>query len=178
MVFFLSFAYLLTTPLQHPTRPATSYFLQASSSRTVAPSVTTTSRTSPPSIWSSVSAATPRSAKRRPTTSVLFPALALVRLSSSHLVQTPKKIKHKRKKVKIAILKYYKVENDGKIKRLRRECPTAERGAGIFVSQLSVHVCVGLLFIAAHQMAFRNDRQYCGKCGLTYTFQPGTKPPV
>lgn len=28
------------------------------------------------------------------------------------------------------------------------------------------------------QMAFHKDRQYCGKCGLTYQFQPGTKPPV
>jgi ubiquitin len=46
-------------------------------------------------------------------------------------VQTPKKIKHKRKKVKMSILKYYKVDSDGKIKRLRRECPTAECGAGI-----------------------------------------------
>ena len=36
---------------------------------------------------------------------------------------TPKKIKHKRRKVKMAILKYYKVESDGKVKRLRRECP-------------------------------------------------------
>jgi ubiquitin-small subunit ribosomal protein S27Ae len=59
---------------------------------------------------------------------------SLCRRSISHLVQTPKKIKHKRKKVKMAILKYYKVEHDGKIKRLRRECPTAECGAGIFVS--------------------------------------------
>ena len=74
-------------------------------------------------------------------------------------LQTPKKIKHKRKKVKMSILKYYKVESDGKIKRLRRECPSAECGAGIF-------------------MAFHKDRQYCGKCGLTYTFQPGTKPPA
>jgi ubiquitin-small subunit ribosomal protein S27Ae len=37
---------------------------------------------------------------------------------------TPKKIKHKRKKVKLAVLKYYKVDSDGKIERLRRECPT------------------------------------------------------
>lgn len=36
---------------------------------------------------------------------------------------TPKKIKHKRKKVKLAVLKYYKVDSDGKIERLRRECP-------------------------------------------------------
>jgi len=38
------------------------------------------------------------------------------------LQTTPKKIKHKRKKVKMAILKYYKVGSDGKIQRLRREC--------------------------------------------------------
>jgi hypothetical protein len=34
----------------------------------------------------------------------------------------------------MAILKYYKVDSDGKIKRLRRECPAAECGAGVFVS--------------------------------------------
>ncbi|KAI9306080.1 ribosomal protein S27a-domain-containing protein [Cunninghamella echinulata] len=63
---------------------------------------------------------------------------------------TPKKIKHKRKKVKMAILKYYKVDESGKITRLRRECPTC--GAGVF-------------------MAWHSDRQYCGKCHLTYVFQ-------
>ncbi|GAB0134777.1 hypothetical protein EsDP_00003134 [Epichloe bromicola] len=36
---------------------------------------------------------------------------------------TPKKIKHKRKKTKLAVLKYYKVDKDGNIERLRRECP-------------------------------------------------------
>jgi small subunit ribosomal protein S27Ae len=36
---------------------------------------------------------------------------------------TPKKIKHKRKKTKLAVLKYYKVDSNGKIERLRRECP-------------------------------------------------------
>ena len=40
---------------------------------------------------------------------------------------TPKKIKHKRKKVKMAILKYYKVDSNGKIQRLRRECPVRVR---------------------------------------------------
>ena len=39
---------------------------------------------------------------------------------------TPKKIKHKRKKMKLAVLKYYKVDGDGKIERLRRECPTPD----------------------------------------------------
>lgn len=39
---------------------------------------------------------------------------------------TPKKIKHKRRKTKLAVLKYYKVDGDGKIERLRRECPAPE----------------------------------------------------
>jgi ubiquitin-small subunit ribosomal protein S27Ae len=39
---------------------------------------------------------------------------------------TPRKIKHKRKKTKLAVLKYYKVDGDGKIERLRRECPTPD----------------------------------------------------
>merc|ERR1711966_526019 len=64
----------------------------------------------------------------------------------------PKKIKHKKKKVKLAVLKYYKVDENGKITRLRRECPHSECGAGTF-------------------MAHHPDRQYCGKCGLTYVFK-------
>ncbi|CAB1343772.1 unnamed protein product [Coregonus sp. 'balchen'] len=58
---------------------------------------------------------------------------------------TPKKNKHKRKKVKLAVLKYYKIH------RLRRECPADECGAGVF-------------------MASHFDRHYCGKCCLTYCF--------
>jgi small subunit ribosomal protein S27Ae len=53
--------------------------------------------------------------------------------------------------VKLAVLKYYKIDESGKITRLRRECPADECGAGVF-------------------MANHFDRQYCGKCGLTYTF--------
>ncbi|XP_041525434.1 ubiquitin-40S ribosomal protein S27a [Microtus oregoni] len=64
---------------------------------------------------------------------------------------TPKKNKHKRKKVKLAVLKYYKVDENGKISRLRRECPSDECGAGVF-------------------MASHFDRHYCGKCCLTYCF--------
>merc|ERR1712174_5811 len=41
---------------------------------------------------------------------------------------TPKKIKHKKRKVKLAVLKYYKVDDNGKINRLRRECPAEECG--------------------------------------------------
>lgn len=68
----------------------------------------------------------------------------------------PKKIHHKKKKVKLAVLKYYKVDDNGKVTRLRRECPNGECGAGVF-------------------MANHFDRQYCGKCGLTYTFNKDKK---
>ncbi|CAH8499877.1 unnamed protein product [Schistosoma margrebowiei] len=62
---------------------------------------------------------------------------------------TPKKIKHKKKKVKLATLKFYKVDSNGKVTRLRRECPNEKCGAGVF-------------------MASHFDREYCGKCTLTY----------
>ncbi|EME27515.1 40S ribosomal protein S27Ae [Galdieria sulphuraria] len=61
----------------------------------------------------------------------------------------PKKVKHKKKKVPLAVLKYYKVSDDGKVSRLRRSCPNPTCGPGVFM--------------AAHR-----GRQYCGKCGLTY----------
>merc|ERR1711964_74136 len=64
---------------------------------------------------------------------------------------TPKKATHKHKKVKLAVLKFYKVDENGKISRLRRECPAEKCGAGVFM--------------AAHK-----DRQYCGKCGKTFVF--------
>ena len=63
----------------------------------------------------------------------------------------PKKIKHKHKKVKLHVLKYYKVDGNGKITRLRKVCPDERCGPGTF-------------------MASHFDRQYCGKCGLTYMF--------
>ena len=78
----------------------------------------------------------------------------------------------------MAILKYYKVESDGKIKRLRRECPTPTCGAGVFVRAPTSTLSPTLFILDCLQMSFHQDRQYCGKCGLTYTFQPGTKPPV
>ena len=66
---------------------------------------------------------------------------------------TPKKIPHKRKKVKLAVLKYYKVDG-GKVTRLRRECPQETCGAGVF-------------------LANHKDRQYCGLCHLTYVNKQG-----
>jgi len=64
---------------------------------------------------------------------------------------TPKKTKHKHKTVKLAALKYYKVDGSGKVTRLLRECPAEGCGPGVF-------------------MASHFDRQTCGKCGLTYRF--------
>ena len=47
---------------------------------------------------------------------------------------TPKKNKPKRKKLKLAVLKYYKVDENGKISCLRWECPSDECGAGVFMA--------------------------------------------
>jgi small subunit ribosomal protein S27Ae len=83
--------------------------------------------------------------KRKKKTYTYAPTLPSSILEANDELRTPKKIKHKRKKVKCAILKYYRVDSDGKIKRLRRECPAETCGAGVFM--------------AAHA-----NRQYCGKC--------------
>merc|ERR1712189_96015 len=71
--------------------------------------------------------------------------------STLHLVLRLRGGGKKRKKVKLAVLKYYKVDENGKITRLRRECPNETCGAGVF-------------------MAAHFDRQYCGRCHLTYVF--------
>ncbi|XP_043838822.1 ubiquitin-40S ribosomal protein S27a-like [Dromiciops gliroides] len=63
----------------------------------------------------------------------------------------PKKKKHKRKKVKLAVLKYYKVDENGKISHLQRECPSDQCGAGVF-------------------MTSHFDRHYWGKCCVSYCF--------
>jgi ribosomal protein S27AE len=56
----------------------------------------------------------------------------------------PKKIKHVRKKIKLKVLKYYKIENS-KIKKMKKESPNSP---GCF-------------------MAEHFDRLTCGKTGLT-----------
>ena len=61
----------------------------------------------------------------------------------------PKKIKHKHKKVELRVLKFYKVDDSGKVQRLRKVCPQC--GPGMF-------------------MATHFNRVYCGKCHLTYVF--------
>merc|ERR1711865_862065 len=61
---------------------------------------------------------------------------------------------HKRKKVKLAVLKFYKVDSNDKVTRLRRECPHELCGPGVF-------------------MAMHFNRYYCGKCHLTYLIKKG-----
>merc|ERR1712100_736959 len=59
----------------------------------------------------------------------------------------PKKIPHKHKKVKLAVLKFYKVDGNNKVTRLRKESPVC--GPGVF-------------------MATHFNRYHCGKSGVTY----------
>mmetsp|Transcript_2172 Transcript_2172/g.3986 ORF Transcript_2172/g.3986 Transcript_2172/m.3986 type:complete len:160 (+) Transcript_2172:75-554(+) len=63
----------------------------------------------------------------------------------------PKKEKHKRKKVKLAILRYYQVDGNGNVKRMRKECDAPTCGAGVFY-------------------AIHYDRYHCGKCGQRLDF--------
>ena len=65
---------------------------------------------------------------------------------------TPKKEKHKRKKVNMAILKYYKVDENGKITRTKKECTNK--------------LCPAATFMATH-----HDRYACGRCGRTLIFE-------
>ncbi|GJY83480.1 ubiquitin-40S ribosomal protein S27a-2 [Tanacetum coccineum] len=62
---------------------------------------------------------------------------------------TPKKEKHVHENVKLSVLNMYKVGEDGKVEKTRKECPSVTCGAGTF-------------------MATHFDRFHCGKCGLTY----------
>ena len=64
----------------------------------------------------------------------------------------PKKIPHKHKKVKLAVLKFYKVDGQDRVQRLRKECPHENCGPGVF-------------------MATHFNRYHCGKCSLTYVSQ-------
>jgi len=85
------------------------------------------------------------------TIEIVHPVLGGGRKRKKKVYTTPKKIKHKRTKVKLATLKLYKVDDVGKLERKRKECPQETCGAGIFFSN-------------------HKDRQYCGKCGLTVKY--------
>nr|P37164.2 RecName: Full=Ubiquitin-like protein 1-ribosomal protein eS31 fusion protein; Contains: RecName: Full=Ubiquitin-like protein 1; Contains: RecName: Full=Small ribosomal subunit protein eS31; AltName: Full=40S ribosomal protein S27a [Caenorhabditis briggsae]AAA28160.1 ubiquitin-like:ribosomal protein fusion protein [Caenorhabditis briggsae] len=68
---------------------------------------------------------------------------------------TPKKNKRKPKKVKLAVLKYYKVDENGKITRLRKECQQPSCGGGVFMAQHA-------------------NRHYCGRCHDTLVVDTAT----
>jgi small subunit ribosomal protein S27Ae len=61
----------------------------------------------------------------------------------------PKKAKHHHKNVKLAVLKFYQVDDEGKVTRSRKDCPNDTCGAGV---RLAVH----------------KDRYHCGRCSLTF----------
>ena len=61
----------------------------------------------------------------------------------------PKKAKHHHKVTKLAVLKFYQVDDDGKVTRTRKDCPHENCGAGV-------------------RMAEHKNRYHCGKCSLTY----------
>ena len=61
----------------------------------------------------------------------------------------PKKNKHTHKNVKLRVLKYYSVDDSGKVTRTRKTCPTC--GPGIF-------------------MATHKDRFHCGACSMTFMY--------
>ena len=62
----------------------------------------------------------------------------------------PKKVAHQHKKDKLRVLRFYKIEDDGKVTRLRKYSPVAGT-AGCFMAQ-------------------HFDRYYCGKTGHTYFY--------
>ena len=61
----------------------------------------------------------------------------------------PKKGKHKHKVTKLAVLKFYSIDDDGKVTRSRKDCPNETCGPGV-------------------RMAQHKNRLTCGKCSLTY----------
>jgi len=70
----------------------------------------------------------------------------------------PKRVPHKHKNVKLGVLQHYKVDEDGKVTRLRRKCVNPECGA----------------LMANH----KDRRQYCGRCHVTFlSIKPGEKAP-
>jgi len=61
----------------------------------------------------------------------------------------PKKVKRTHKTIPLQTLKYYRVEEGGKVVRLRKYSPVA--GVGCFMAQ-------------------HHDRYYCGKSGTTFMY--------
>ncbi|KAL6550843.1 hypothetical protein OROMI_021331 [Orobanche minor] len=63
-----------------------------------------------------------------------------------------------RPKVKLAVLQFYKVDDSGKVQRLRKECPNAECGAGTFMANhFDRHYCVMRQIIGVHDKAEKDE---------------------
>ncbi|EWC86125.1 ubiquitin-40S ribosomal protein S27a [Plasmodium falciparum NF54] len=80
------------------------------------------------------------------TLNLNFGLLGGAKKKKKKVYKKPKKEKHKKKKVKLAVLKFYKVGDDGKVFRLKRQCDNCAPGT---------------------LMASHFDRDYCGRCHLT-----------
>ena len=88
------------------------------------------------------------------TVEVMLELLGGAKKKKKKAFTTPKKKKHVHKKSKLATLKYYKVDQSGKVDKMKFECDNC--GAGTF-------------------MAEHKNRFHCGKCGRAFTKQAGTK---
>ncbi|GAW83188.1 ubiquitin-40S ribosomal protein S27a [Plasmodium gonderi] len=80
------------------------------------------------------------------TLNLTFGLLGGGKKKKKKVYKKPKKEKHKKKKVKLAVLKFYKVGDDGKVFRLKKQCDNCAPGT----------------LMAAHF-----NRDYCGRCHLT-----------
>jgi len=90
--------------------------------------------------------------QKESTLHLVLRLLAGAKKKKKKVYNKPKKEKHKRAKVRLAVLQYYKVDENNKITRLRRECTNANCGPATF-------------------MASHFNRYTCGRCGFTLVFQ-------
>jgi small subunit ribosomal protein S27Ae len=80
------------------------------------------------------------------TLDLCVPVVGGVKKRKKKVYSTPKVVKRKHKSEKLATLKFYEVDADGKVVKKRLECPSC--GVGVF-------------------MALHHNRHYCGRCGRT-----------
>merc|ERR1712086_1243695 len=136
----------LARPSPSRLKPATPLMPSRLRSRTRKESLQTSSVSSSPASSSRTAARSRITTSRRSPPCILFWPLSVGKKRKKKTYTKPKKIKRKKKNVKLAILKCYKVDDDGKVTRLRRVSPS---NPGRF-------------------MATHFDRQTCGATGLTY----------
>ena len=68
--------------------------------------------------------------------------------TKKRVFKTPKHKPHRNKKIKLAVLKLYKLEKDNTVKRLKKACTNKKCGPACFMAQ-------------------HKDRVTCGKCHTT-----------